>query len=131
MPEPVPPSNPPAQPPALAAAGPVVITIQDFRRLELVVGQITEVQDHPKADKLLLLKVDVGGPAPRQLVAGIRGHYAPEQLVGRQVVVAANLAPAVIRGERSEGMVLAASAPGDVPVLLAVERAVPVGSKIR
>ena len=83
-------------------------TIEDFRKLELVVAQIKEVKEHPNADKLYLLQVDTGKDV-RQIVAGIRKAYTPEQLVGRRVVMIANLEPAVIRGETSNGMLLAGS----------------------
>jgi methionyl-tRNA synthetase len=129
MPEPAP--QPPPGSPALPAAAGTVISFEEFKRLELVVGEIQEAVDHPKADKLLLLKIDLGSRGVRQMVAGIRGCYQPAQLVGRQVAVVANLAPAVIRGERSEGMILAAEGPGGVPVLLALDQRIPSGSKIR
>jgi methionine--tRNA ligase beta chain len=128
-PQPQPQPKPPV--PAAPVPAPSTVSIEEFRRIQLVVGEIKEVAEHPNASKLLLLKVDLGGGQVRQLVAGIKGHYEPAGLIGRQVVVAANLAPAVIRGERSEGMVLAAEGPGGAPVLLAIEHAVPTGSKIR
>ena len=106
------------------------ISIQDFSRVELAVGEVKEVAAHPRADKLLILKVDLGGAVPRQLVAGLKGYYEPSALVGRRVVVVTNLAPAVLRGERSEGMILAAVV-GNEPVLLTVDKAVPNGSRIR
>lgn len=120
----------PAPAPAPSAAGPVV-SFEEFKRLELAVGEIREAVDHPKADKLLLLKVDLGERGVRQMIAGIRGCYQPAQLVGRQVAVVVNLAPAVIRGERSEGMILAAEGAGGAPVLLALDQRVTNGSKIR
>jgi methionyl-tRNA synthetase len=107
------------------------ITIEEFARVSLVVGEVREVLPHPRADKLLLLKVDTGGEQPIQLVAGLKLHYQPEDLVGRQVVVVANLAPARLRGELSEGMVLAAVTGEDQPVLLTVDRPVPNGSSVR
>lgn len=122
----------PAQPPAPAsgAAG-EVLTFPEFQRMRLVIAEIKEVADHPKADKLYILKADLGEGQLRQLVAGLKPSHKPEQLVGRQVVVVANLAPASIRGERSEGMLLAAEAPGGLPALLSVEQPVPVGAKVR
>jgi methionyl-tRNA synthetase len=77
------------------------------------------------------MKVDVGGSEPVQLVAGLKGFYEPEALVGKQVVVVSNLAPATLRGERSEGMVLAAVVNGNEPVLLGVDKPVPNGAQIR
>jgi methionyl-tRNA synthetase len=86
----------------------VTMTIDQFRALELRVATVREATPHPNADRLLVLRVDLGSEE-RQVVAGIRGHYDPAPLVGRQVVVVANLAPATIRGVESQGMVLAAS----------------------
>ena len=83
-------------------------TIEDFRKVEMVVAQIKEVKEHPNADRLYVLQVDTGKDV-RQVVAGIRKSYTPELLVGRRVILVANLEPAVIRGETSNGMVLAAS----------------------
>lgn len=90
-----------------AAAG--VIQYDDFARLELRVGTILEAVAHPNADKLLVLQVDLGGQGRRQIVAGIRAYYAPEALIGRQVIVVANLAARAMRGLESQGMLLAAS----------------------
>ena len=86
----------------------MMISIDDFRRIELRVATITAAAPHPDADRLLVLQIDLGGET-RQLVAGIRAHYAPEELVGKQIVVVANLAPATLRGVESQGMLLAAS----------------------
>ncbi len=94
-----------------------MISIEQFSAVELKVGTVLEASVHPDADKLLVLKVDIGEETPRQLVAGIRGHYAPEELVGRQIVVVANLQPAVIRGVESRGMLLAAKDGGKVVLL--------------
>src|SRR5262249_46419417 len=79
------------------AGGRPVITIEQFGELELKVGTVKSAERHPKADRLVVLRVDLGGEE-RQLVAGIRAHYAPEALVGRQIVVVANLTPATLRG---------------------------------
>ncbi len=84
------------------------LTIDDFRRLELRIGTVTAAAPHPNADRLLVLQVDLGSEQ-RQLVAGIRAHYEAEALVGKQVVVVANLEPARLRGVESQGMLLAAS----------------------
>jgi len=105
------------------------ITIEEFRRLDLRVGTITAADAHPNADRLLVLRVDIGGEE-RQVVAGIRAHYPSEALRGRQVIVVANLAPAMLRGVESQGMVLAA-ADGDRVVLLALEQPVAPGSSVR
>jgi methionyl-tRNA synthetase len=105
------------------------IAIEEFRRLDLRVGTVRSADVHPKADRLLVLRVDVGGEE-RQLVAGIRAHYRPEELIGRQVVVVANLAPAALRGVESQGMVLAA-ADGDQVVIVAPDRQVSPGAPVR
>ena len=121
----------PAQQPAPQGAA-ATMSIDEFRRVQLVIGEVKEVAEHPNASKLLLLKVDLGAEGGvRQLVAGIKGHYEPAQLMGRRVVVVANLAPATIRGQTSQGMILAATAPDGAPVLLGIEQSLPAGSKIR
>ena len=80
-----------------------------FAKLDLRVATVVRAEPHPNADKLLKLTLDDGTPAGRQVCAGIKAWYAPEQLVGRQVVIVANLEPRMLRGEVSQGMVLAAS----------------------
>ena len=81
-------------------------TIDDFKKLELRVAKIIEVNDHPNADKLYLIKVSLGD-REKQLVAGIKPSYSKEELLGKQVIIIDNLEPAVIRGESSQGMILA------------------------
>ena len=115
----------PAVPPAPAQA-----TIQDFQRISLKTGVIIAAADHPKADRLLVLTVDIGEAAPRQVVAGIKGSYQPAELVGKQVVVVANLKPALLRGIESQGMVLAASN-GSSFALVSPERPMPDGSTVK
>lgn len=88
------------------------ITFEDFAKVDLRVAKIVTCENHPSADRLFKLQVDDGSGTPRQICAGIRGAYTPEQLVGKLIVIVANLAPRVIRGEESRGMLLAAS---DVP----------------
>jgi methionyl-tRNA synthetase len=105
-----------------------MITIDDFRKIELRVGVVKSAETHPNADKLLVLKVDLG-TEERQIVAGIRAHYQPEELVGKQVVVVANLETAMLRGMESQGMVLAASDEGRV-VVLTPEKTVNAGAKV-
>lgn len=83
------------------------ITIDEFMKMDMVVGRVVEVKDHPKADKLYILKVDLGDEV-RQIVTGLKGIYRPEDLQNRLIVVIRNLKPAKIRGEMSEGMLLAA-----------------------
>lgn len=97
--------------------------------MELKVGQVTQAEPHPNADRLLVLTVDVGGVA-KQVVAGIRGQYEPSALIGKSVIVVDNLEPATIRGVQSQGMVLAASA-GDTMSVLTPDRPVPSGSTVR
>jgi methionyl-tRNA synthetase len=84
-----------------------MITLKEFKKMELRVARIKEVKDHPNADKLYLLKIDLGNEE-RQLIAGLKPYYKKEELKGRQIVVVTNLTPAVVRGETSEGMLLAA-----------------------
>jgi len=84
------------------------IVFDDFTRLDLRVATITAARLHPNADRLLVLELDVAGQ-PRQICAGVRGHYEPEALVNRQIVIVANLEPRKLRGETSQGMLLAAS----------------------
>lgn len=93
-----------------------MITYEDFRKAELKIATIKDVQPHPNADKLYLITVDVGG-VTKQVVAGIRLYYTPEALKGRQVVLVDNLEPAVIRGVESQGMLLAASDENGISVV--------------
>lgn len=83
-------------------------SIDDFRKLDLRVAEIKEVNDHPNADKLLVLTLDVGD-RQKQVVAGIKNFYGKETLLGRQVILIDNLDPVVLRGVESQGMILAAS----------------------
>ena len=102
-------SNTSKQPEVVAE--PVVddtITITDFAKVKLRTAVVLEAERVPKSEKLLKLKVDLGTET-RQILAGIAKHYAPEDLVGRTIVVVANLAPAKLMGLESQGMVLAAS----------------------
>ncbi|MCD6080597.1 MAG: hypothetical protein J7J54_04000 [Candidatus Omnitrophica bacterium] len=97
--------------------------------MELVIGRIKEVEDHPNADKLYVLKVSVGDEE-RTLVAGIKSYYSRENLLGKQIVVVKNLEPAVIRGVKSEGMLLAAQDSQGVSILIP-DREVEDGAGIR
>lgn len=106
------------------------ITIDDFRRIDLRVATITAASPHPNADRLVVLSVDLG-TEQRQLVAGIRAHYDPEHLVGKQIVVVANLAPATLRGVESRGMLLAASDPTGTLSVVSPERPVANGATVR
>jgi methionyl-tRNA synthetase len=100
--------NAPAPPEPLAGVT-SFIEIDDFAKVDLRVGQVLSAERIPKADKLLLLKVDVGEEQPRTILAGIAQYYEPEKLVGRKVVIVANLKPRKLRGYESQGMVVAAS----------------------
>ena len=109
----------------------MTVSIQDFMEIDLRVAEIKAAEEHPDADKLLVLKVDIGDEdGERQLVAGIKGSYTPEQLIGKKIVVVRNLAPAVIRGVESQGMLLAARDQDQV-ALLTTEKDVKPGSKVQ
>jgi methionyl-tRNA synthetase len=107
------------------------ITIDEFKRARLRTAKVLEARPHPNADKLLLLKVDLGGESPKQIVAGIRKHYEPDQLVGRTIAVVENLEPVVLRGEESQGMLLAATVGERVVLLRPDADDVPGGCEIR
>jgi methionyl-tRNA synthetase len=104
------------------------IEYDDFAKLVLKVGRVLEASAHPNADKLVVMKVDLGEARPRTICAGIKAKFPPETLVGRNVVVVANLKPRQLRGVPSEGMILAAG--GDV-VLDLVSASAPPGSTVR
>jgi len=106
------------------------ITIDDFVKVELRVGLVKVAERVPKSDKLLRLEVDIGSEV-RQVLAGIAEAYAPETLVGRKVVIVANLAPRKMRGLESNGMIVAASLEGGKPVLAAFLEDVPVGARLK
>ncbi|HUE39892.1 MAG TPA: methionine--tRNA ligase subunit beta [Candidatus Binatia bacterium] len=103
-------------------------TLAEFQKIELRVATVKSAELHPNADRLLVLRVDVGGE-DRQIVAGIRASYEPAALVGKQIVVVANLDPATLRGVESQGMLLAAR-DGDRVVVLTPDAAVAPGSKV-
>ena len=85
------------------------ITFDDFAKIDLRIAKIIQAQAHPNADRLVKLQLDDGSGIPRQICAGIKEQYAPEDLLGKSIVIVANLAPRNIRGEESRGMLLAAS----------------------
>jgi methionyl-tRNA synthetase len=99
----------PAAPAEAAPEGIAYIGIEDFLKVELRVGEILTAERIPKADKLLKFTIDLGEAQPRQILAGIAQYYEPEKLIGRKVIVVANLAPRKLRGLESQGMILAAS----------------------
>ncbi len=107
------------------------IGIDDFAKVELRVGQVVSAERVKGADKLLHLKVDIGEAEPRTLVAGIAEAYAPEQLLGRKVVIVANLQPRKLRGIESNGMIVAASVEGGKPVLAGFLEDIPVGARLK
>jgi methionyl-tRNA synthetase len=108
------------------------ISIDDFIKVELRAGEILEAERVPKSDKLLRFMVDVGEEKPRQILAGIAEHYEPETLIGKKVVVVANLKPRMLRGLESQGMVCAASVgDGDKPVLATFGEDVPNGARLK
>lgn len=106
-----------------------MVGIEDFKKIELKVAQIKEVNDHPNADKLYVITVDLGDKT-KQVVAGIKPAYKKEELVGRQVVVVDNLAPAVLRGVESEGMLLAGSDDNGI-VIISPEKKLKLGSIVK
>jgi methionyl-tRNA synthetase len=94
------------------------IAFDEFAKVDLRIAKILQAENHPSADRLFKLQVDDGSGTPRQICAGIRGFYTAEQLVGRLIVIVANLAPRMLRGEESRGMLLAASDAGKQNVIL-------------
>lgn len=104
------------------------ITIDDFAKVEMVVGQVISCEKHPKADKLLVSQIDIGGEV-RQIVSGIVSSYKPEEMAGKKVVVVINLKPANLRGIESQGMILAGATDKMIEVLSVND--LPVGTKIK
>jgi len=124
--------TPPAAAPTAAEQAKPLIAYDDFAKLDLRVGRVLEIKDHPNADKLYVLKVDLG-TEQRQIVAGLRPYMPAEALLGREVIIVANLEPRKMRGLDSQGMLLAASheeAGERKVVFLTPEREVPPGSPI-
>jgi methionyl-tRNA synthetase len=124
-------ASPAAAPEASAAADAPKISIDDFVKVELRVGQVVSAERVKGADKLLHMKVDIGEAAPRTIVAGIAESYPAEEMVGRKVVIVANLAPRKLRGIESNGMIVAASLEGGKPVLAGFHEDVPVGARLK
>ena len=126
---------------AVAAAAPTpekktegvaaLIDIADFAKVDLRVAKVTACEPVPKADKLLRLILDDGSENPRQVVSGIHPWYEPEQLIGKKVIVVANLKPAKLRGVESQGMILAADAGENNVCVIFPDDSVPCGSKVR
>ncbi len=107
------------------------ISIEDFSKIDLRVGEVKFAERVKGADKLLHLRIDIGEHEPRTIVAGIALAYQPEQLIGRKVVIVANLQPRKMRGLTSQGMIVAASLEGNVPVLASFLEDVPVGARLK
>jgi methionyl-tRNA synthetase len=117
--------------PAAATALPEgKITIDDFSKVELRVAQVKVAERVPKADKLLRLEVDLGYET-RQILAGIAESYTPESLIGRKVVIVANLAPRKLRGYESNGMIVAASVEGGKAVLAGFLEDIEIGARLK
>jgi methionyl-tRNA synthetase len=121
----------PVAPAAPPGDGSPTITIDEFAKVDLRVGLVKEAAAVQGADKLLHLKVDIGEPQPRSIVAGIATVYQPAALVGRKVVIVANLAPRKLRGLQSQGMIVAASLADGSPVLAGFLEDVPVGARLK
>ena len=106
-----------------------MVTYEDFRKIELKIARIKDVQEHPNADRLYVIKVEVAG-VEKQIVAGIRASYAKEALLGKYVVLVDNLEPAMLRGVESQGMLLAASDEKGISVI-SPDREVLTGSIVK
>jgi len=105
-----------------------MVTFDEFKKLEIKVAEIKEAKEHPNADKLYVVKIDIGGEE-RQVVAGIKDFYKAQELIGKKVVAIVNLKPATIRGEESAGMILACRDDKGL-CLLVPEKDMEIGSKI-
>jgi methionine--tRNA ligase beta chain len=131
-PGPVPPAAAPVTPPVPAkppAPATPIVSFGDFKKMDLRIAKILSAEDHPNANKLIVMKVDIGGGETRQIVAGLKPHYAAASLAGKSVAMICNLQPAMLRGVESQGMLLAASG-AETVVLLTLEKDLPPGSKI-
>lgn len=106
-----------------------LISIDDFKKLDLRVAEIVSVEDHPNADRLYVLKVKAG-ELEKQIVAGIKAFYPKEELPGKKIVIVNNLQPVVLRGVESQGMLLAASNP-EILTLLTPERPIASGALVK
>jgi methionine--tRNA ligase beta chain len=107
-----------------------MITYEDYKKIELKVAKILEAEKVEGSDKLVKLQIDLGSEK-RQIVAGIAQHYQPEDLIGREIIVVANLEPRTLRGVESNGMLLAASNEESGPVLLMPEKEITPGSEVK
>lgn len=107
-----------------------MITFDDFAKVELKVGKVLSAEPVEGSEKLIKLMVDIGEENPRQIFAGIVKFYTPEELIGKNIIVVANLEPRKMMGSESQGMLLAADTP-DKPVILSTTEPVEPGAKIR
>ncbi len=122
----------PAAAPAPAVEGPASIEINDFMKVALRVARITAAEAVPKSKKLLRLQLDLGPLGTRQIVSGIALHYTPETLVGKKIIVVANLKPAQLMGVESNGMLLAASSDdGSMLAIVEPHDSIPLGATVR
>ena len=107
------------------------ISIDDFKKVDMRVGRIITVEKIPNRDKLYKLQVDIGEEKPRQIITGLVPYYQAEELLGKQIIVLANLEPAKFAGEISDGMLLAAENEDHTKcVILTVDKEIEVGTKI-
>lgn len=106
-----------------------MITFEEFKKLEIKIAKIKEVNDHPNADKLYVIKIDLGDKE-KQIVAGIKTSYTKEDLVGKQIVVVDNLEPVLLRGIESQAMLLAAQDAQGIAIIVP-EREVKLGSQVK
>ena len=106
------------------------MTIEEFQNADLRIGKIVAAEPVEGSEKLLKLQVDLGEPIPRQILSGIARHYRPEVIMGKHVVIIANLEPRMMMGHESQGMLLAAHGTDEAPVLLLPDGNVPPGAKI-
>jgi methionyl-tRNA synthetase len=123
--------KPPAPPTSNVQQPTPTIGIEDFAKVDMRVGQVLSAEPVKGADKLLHLKIDIGEPEPRTIVAGIAEAYSPQQLIGRKVVIVANLQPRKLRGITSNGMIVAASLEGGKPMLAGFLEDAPVGARLK
>ena len=105
-----------------------MVSFEDFKKLDIRIARIADVREHPNADKLYVIQIDLGDRT-KQIVAGIRANYSSADLVGKKIVVVDNLEPVTLRGEESHGMLLAACDKNG-PVVLVPESDVPPGTQI-
>lgn len=106
-----------------------MISFEDFKKIDLRVAKILFAEEVPETDKLLKLEIDLGDEK-RQIVSGIKENYEPKDLIGKEIIVIANLEPRTLKGTESQGMLLAAHDEGGAPVLLGTWKEVQPGSKI-